>query len=187
MILPQNARTVDISPSLLDEVSVYEFYRARAGARDRMNDEEYDYIYTAYLQAVNSEGYARLVSVYRQMLLAQVQWLKARLVVTLPYAQYKDMYRRLGISADPVRAKARVKELERAYKVAVKDYERAAGSSESEPEPEDVDWIVGMNREVATLSKYMGFGIDPIKVNIGVYIGYLSLMMDETGKKLPKK
>lgn len=184
MILPQNARTVDISPSLLDEVTIREFYRARAGSRDQMDDDEYDYLYTAYVQAVNPEGYARLVSVYRQMLMAQVQMLKARLVVTLPYAQYKDSYRRLGLSGDPVRAKARVKELERAYKNTLKEYEAVLGASGQElTELDELGWFSEMNKEVSMVSKYMGFGINPYKTAIGVYIGYLALMVDESNKK----
>ena len=149
-----------------------------------MNDDEYDYLYTAYVQAVNPEGYARLVSVYRQMLLAQVQMLKARLVVTLPYAQFKDSYRKLGLSGEPARAKARVKELERAYKSALAEYEAVLGVSGPElTELDEPGWVSEMNKEVSMVSKYMGLGIDPYKTAIGVYIGYLALMVDETNKK----
>lgn len=182
MTLPSNARTADVSPSSLDRYTVRDFYAARAGKAGAMTADEYDYLLTRYVQAVNPDGYGRMVAEYRAMLASRIVLDQARLVVTLPYGSNRDVYARLGLPQDPRRCRARVAELERKARAAARAYIEADAAQGTDREPVK-DWAEAMAREVAVLSRYLGFAIDPDHTAVGVYIGYLSLIVSESVKK----
>lgn len=180
MILPQSARTADISPLSLDKYTVRDFYAARGCERGEMTEAEYDYLLTEYLQAANPDGYGKMVAEYRAMLLARINLNQAYLTVTLPYQAYRKYYAELGLPADMKKCRARVQELERKAKETAEAYAKVMDA----PAPEEARyWAEDMAREVAMLSRYLGYAIDPATTTIGVYIGSLRLMVEETKNK----
>lgn len=183
MILPQSARTADISPLSLDKYTVRDFYAARGGERGGMSEAEYDYLLSEYLQATNPDGYGKMVVEYRAMLTARINLDKAYLVVTLPYKENRKYYAGLGLSSDMKKCRARIAELERKAKAAAEAYVKSMDAPAAD---EKKYWGEDMTREVAMLSKYLGFSIDPATTAIGVYIGYLRLMVEESRNKAKK-
>lgn len=184
MILPQSARTADISPLSLDRYTVREFYAARGGDLGAMSAGDYDYLLTSYLQAANPSGYGKLVAEYRAMLTARINLDKAYLVVSLPYQAYRRYYAALGLPEDMKKCRARIAALERKAKETAEAYAKAAEAPEK---GETVNWSEVMAREVAALSRYLGFAIDPDRATIGVYIGYLRLMVEECNKQKDRR
>lgn len=180
LILPQSARTADISPLSLDKYTARQFYAARAGDMGDMSPAEYDYLLTAYLQASNPSGYGKVVALYREMLSARINLDKAYLVVSLPYPAYRRHYAALGLTGDMKKCRARIHELERNAKTAAEAYVKV---SEAPAEETERNWGEDMAREVAVLSRYLGFAVDPDRTTIGVYIGYLRLMVEESRAK----
>ena len=184
MTLPNAARTVDISPSLLDRVTVREFYAARAGNLGTMTIEEFDYLLTSYIQAVNPSGYGKLITEYRAMLQAQALLWAVRLCVTLPYGTNKDLYAMFGLTSNPKQCKGRLGVMERRAAETMRAYNKAVESDDTEVVS---NWSEEMAHEVAVLSRYLGFAVNPQETAIGVYIGYLSLMVAEAEKKQKTK
>ena len=184
MILPQSARTADISPLSLDRYTVRQFYAARGGVMGDMTAGEYDYLLTAYLQAANPAAYGKTVAQYRDMLAARINLDKAYLVISLPYQANRKLYGSLGLSGDMARCRARIAALERKAKEAAEAYAKAC---EAPAVDHERNWAEDMAREVAMLSRYLGFAIDPDKTPIGVYIGYLRLMVEESNNKQKKQ
>ncbi|MCM1555892.1 MAG: hypothetical protein NC048_10440, partial [Bacteroides sp.] len=134
---------------------------------------------------VNPSGYAKTIAEYRAMLQAQTQLWGARLCVTLPYGPYKSLYAQFGLTANPKQCRGRLAAMERKAAETMRAYNKATeGDAAAE---KGKNWSEEMAREVAVLSRYLGFAVNPADTAIGVYIGYLSLMVSEAEKKHPSK
>ena len=89
-----------------------------------------------------------------------------------------------GLTSNPKQCKGRLGVMERRAAETMRAYNKAVESDDTEVVS---NWSEEMAHEVAVLSRYLGFAVNPQETAIGVYIGYLSLMVAEAEKKQKTK
>lgn len=152
-----------------------DFARAVGGDMSPLGGEEFEAVLDAYLKASSPDSYGRLLSAMRTVLIRDAEYRRLRLIRLLPPAKYPAFYASAGLTGDKVRDDGAEKAALRRRMDANRELEALERPAKGDAGDRRADFL----REVAAVSRRMGFGIDIDTTRMGAYIGYLEIINAE--------
>ena len=165
----------DTLQSCLLRYSVADFARAMGGEGGPLRGEAFEAVLDAYLKQSSPDNYGRLLSAMRTALIREAEYRRLRLTRLLSPDRYRQAYWSAGLTGDRKRDDG----LEKAALRRLLDARRDLEALERPERQGDEAARDGFLREVAAVSRRMGFGIDIDKTRMGTYIGYLEIINAE--------
>lgn len=152
-----------------------DFARALAGEVSPLRGEAYEAVLDAYLKASSPDNYGRLLTAMRTALIRDAEYRRLCLTRLLSPDRYRQAYWSAGLTGDRKRDDG----LEKAALRRLMDARRDLEGLERPQRTGDEGAREGFLREVAAVSRRMGFGIDIDSTRMGAYIGYLEIINAE--------
>lgn len=152
-----------------------DFARALGGDVSPLQGEAFEAVLDAYLKASSPDRHGRLLSAMRTALIRDTEYRRLRLIRLLPVDKYRHFYASAGLTGD----KTRDDGFEKAALHRLQAANRELEALETPDKAGEGDARGNFLREVAAVSRRMGFGIDIDTTRMGAYIGYLDIINTE--------